>query len=196
MANADVKVSYNPTSNMYLGSGTAPVPEMMKAGITIGLATDGPASNNNHSMVEVLKFAALLQKVHAEDPRVLTAERVVEMATVDGARALGLNQVGSLELGKRADFFIADFDSVNAAPVHNPASTLVYSAIGAEVRTVAIEGRLVLRDGAFASIDEQDVVRRAQQAASELVKRAGIDHLRNRPWRSVAIDGPPAAEPH
>lgn len=187
MADREVKVSHNPTSNMYLGSGVAPVPRMLELGITVGLASDGPASNNNHNMIEAVKFAALLHKVEACDPRVLTAERAMEFATIDGARALGLGgAVGSLEVGKRADFFVADFASPHTAPVHNAASALVYSATGAEVRTVVVDGRLILHDGEFCNLNERDVIARAQRAADDLVRRARLDHLKNRPWRSSA----------
>lgn len=189
LAETDTKVSHNPTSNMYLGSGIAPIPEMHRLGITVGLASDGPASNNNQNMIEALKFGALLHKVHAQDPRVITAERALEMATIDGARSLGLGDLtGSLEAGKRADVFVADFRTPDASPVHNPASALVYSATGAEVRTVLVDGRPILRDGAFVGLDESDVIARAQRAADDLVRRAGIEHLKNRAWRSKAED--------
>jgi 5-methylthioadenosine/S-adenosylhomocysteine deaminase len=138
-------------------------------------------------MVEALKFAALLPKVAAMDARALTAERAVEMATLDGARALGLEAaVGSLEVGKRADLFLADFRTAHASPVHNPASALVYAATGPEVRTVLVDGRVVLRDARLPHLDERAIVARAQQAAEALVARAGIGHLRARPWRSTA----------
>ena len=193
MAEQDVKVSHNPTSNMYLGSGVAPIPRMLELGITVGLATDGPASNNNQNMVEALKFGALLHKVQAQDPRVITAEKAVEMATIDGARALGLDRlVGSLEPGKRADLFIADFSSPNASPVHNPASTLVFSATGSEVKTVLVDGNVVLRHGELVGINEADVVARTQRAADDLVRRAGIENLKSRPWQSFALGSPRA----
>lgn len=190
MAANDVKVSHNATSNMYLASGFAPVPEMLHAGVTVGLASDGPASNNNQNMVESLKFSALLHKVQHGDARIITAEQVLEMATRDGARALGLERsVGTLEPGKRADFFIADLSSAHAAPVHNPVSALVYAATGQEVRTVIVDGRVVLDEGTVPGIDEADLIARAQRAADALVQRAGISHLKRRPWRSVTIPG-------
>lgn len=193
MAAHDVKVSHNATSNMYLGSGVPPVPELLKAGVTVGLASDGPASNNNQNMIEVLKFSALMHKVHAMDARIITAERILEMATRDGARALGLDDlVGSLEIGKRADFFIADFASAHASPVHNPVSALVYSASGAEVQTVVVDGSILLDNGRFPGLDETDLIARAQRAADGLVARAGISDLKNRPWRSLALSDPPA----
>ncbi|HEY0581939.1 MAG TPA: amidohydrolase, partial [Chloroflexota bacterium] len=142
-------VSHNPTSNMYLSSGVAPVPAMLRSGVAVGLASDGPASNNTHNMIQSLKFASLLHKVVTRDPTVITGETVLEMATIGGARALGLeSQIGSLEVGKRADLFVADLDgSPFAAPVHHPVSALVYSAAGSEVETVIVDGRVVLAAG-------------------------------------------------
>lgn len=108
-ARHDLKVSHNPVSNMYLSSGIAPVPEMLAAGVTLGLGVDGAASNNGQDMIELMKTTALLQKVGTLDPTVITAEKVLEMATIDGARAVGLeHEIGSLEVGKKADFVVFD----------------------------------------------------------------------------------------
>ena len=180
-----VKVSHNPTSNMYLASGVAPIPSMLLADITVGLATDGPASNNNQNMIEALKFGALLHKVHAKDPTVMTAERVLEMATIDGARALGLAEVGSLEPGKKADLFIAGLLKPHASPVHHPVSSLVYAATGEEVETVIVDGKVVMEDRRVVTVDEERVLARAQEAADRLMERAGLLHLRQR-WRRLA----------
>jgi 5-methylthioadenosine/S-adenosylhomocysteine deaminase len=184
-----VCVSHNPTSNMYLSSGVAPIPAMLMAGIAVGLASDGPASNNTHNMIQAMKLAALLHKVATRDPTIITAERVLELATIDGARALGLEaEVGSLEPGKRADLMIVDLaHSPYAAPVHHPVSALVYSAIGSEVETVVVDGRLVVREGRATTVDEARVLRAAQAAADGLVERAGTARLRRRPWRSIAF---------
>ncbi len=184
----DVKVSHNPTSNMYLASGIAPIPSMLSSGITVGLASDGPASNNTHNMVQALKFAALLHKVVTRDPTVITAERVLEMATIDGARALGLEEItGSLEVGKRADLMVVNLDdSPYAAPVHNPVSALVYGAVGCEVETVLVDGRVVVDGGRVITVDEEEVRRRAAEAARDVTERAGTARLRHRGWRSLA----------
>jgi 5-methylthioadenosine/S-adenosylhomocysteine deaminase len=171
----DVKVSHNPVSNMYLAAGVAPITAMQEAGLTVGLATDGPASNNNQNMVHVLKYAALLQKVAHEDPTALTADRVLAMATIDGARAIGLeDQIGSLEPGKRADIAVMGLDNAFIAPVHDPISALVYSAVGTEARTVLIDGRVVLRDGSLVDLDEDEILRQATRAARALRRRAGL----------------------
>jgi 5-methylthioadenosine/S-adenosylhomocysteine deaminase len=182
-------VSHNPTSNMYLSSGVAPVPSMLRAGVPVGLASDGPASNNSHNMIQSLKFAALLHKVVTRNPEIITGETVLEMATIGGARALGLeSEIGSLEVGKRADLFVADLHaSPFAAPVHHPVSALVYSASGSEVETVVIDGRVVLDNGHLTTVDE-DVIQSAAQAAADRVSiSAGTDALRHRAWRSIAF---------
>src|SRR4029077_19606852 len=112
------KVSHNPCSNMYLASGLAPIPEMLRAGITIGLAIDGPASSNNHSLFQAMKFAALMQKGHHGDPTIITAQQVLQMATIGGARAVGLgDEIGSIEVGKRADLVLLDLTDSFATPI-------------------------------------------------------------------------------
>ncbi|MDQ7827536.1 MAG: amidohydrolase [Armatimonadota bacterium] len=181
-------VSHNPTSNMYLAAGVAPVPQMLLAGIPVGLATDGPASNNNQNMIEALKFAALLHKVHTGDPTAITVEQVFEMATLGAARALGLEgEVGSLEVGKRADIAVADLCTATASPVHHPVSSLVYSAIGSEVETVIIDGRLVMEGGRILTVDEGGLLREAQRAAHALLQRARIAPPAARAWRALAF---------
>ena len=177
----DVRVSHNPISNMYLASGVAPIVEMDRAGLTIALATDGPASNTNQNMLQVLKFAALLHKVAHEDAEAMTAPRVLEMATLGGARGIGMEkEIGSLEVGKRADIAVFALDGAFAAPVQEPVSSLVYSTSGSECRTVLVDGRVLMRDGRLTTIDEEAVIDRARRAAADLAKRAGI--RRKRPW--------------
>lgn len=171
----DVTVSHNPVSNMYLASGVPPIPDMLAAGLTLGLATDGPASNNNQNMVHVLKFAALLQKVAREDPVALTAPQVLEMATIGGARAIGLgDEIGSIEVGKRADLAVMAFDNPFVTPVHDPVSALVYAALGSEARWVVIDGAVVMADGHLPEFDEGDVRARVVTAARDLARRADI----------------------
>jgi len=182
----DVKVSHNPVSNMYLASGVAPIPDMLKAGLTVGLATDGPASNNNQNMIHVLKYTALLHKVAREDPVAMTAEKVLEMATIDGARAIGMGgEIGSLEAGKRADVTVMAFDNPFVAPVHDPVSSIVYAALGTEARWVLVDGRVVLADGQLTTLDEDAVRERASRAAVDLARRAGFPTER-RAWQSLA----------
>src|SRR6516225_1238164 len=152
------KVSHNPCSNMYLASGLAPIPEMLKAGVTVGLASDGPASSNNHSLIQAMKFAALIQKGFHGDATIMTAPQVLEMATIGGARAVGLeSEIGSIEIGKKADVAVIDLKDAFASPIHDPVSALVYSALGHEVRDVVIDGTIVMRDRKMLTADEETV---------------------------------------
>lgn len=180
-----VKVSHNPCSNMYLASGFAPIPEMLLQGVTVSLACDGPASNNNSNMIHTLKFGALIHKGYHRDPTIITAEKVLEMATIDGARALGLDhEIGSIEPGKKADLVILKLDNVFVTPVHAPVSSLVYSALGNEPETVLVDGHVVMSDRQMVTVSEEEVMRESQKAADNLAKRAGTDRFKRRPWRS------------
>ena len=184
LAQHDVKVSHNPCSNLYLASGFAMIPEMRTAGVTIGLATDGPASNNNHNMIHALKFAALMHKGFRRDATVITAEQVLEMATIGGARAVGLDhEIGSIDIGKQADLVVLRTDNLCITPLHHPVSALVYSAIGDEVEHVLIAGRLLLENGCMTTLDENIIRRESQAAADSLIERAGTAGLRDRAWR-------------
>jgi 5-methylthioadenosine/S-adenosylhomocysteine deaminase len=184
----DVKVAHNPCSNMYLASGCPPIPEMLRSGVTVGLASDGPASSNNHSLFQAMKFAALIQKGFHQDATIMTAEKVLEMATIDGARAVGLDkEIGSIEVGKKADLIVIDYENAFMTPIHHPVSAIVYSALGHEVSTVMIDGRFVMRNGVVTSADEATVRRQAQAAADDLARRSGSDRFKNREWRSMAI---------
>jgi 5-methylthioadenosine/S-adenosylhomocysteine deaminase len=170
-----VRVSHNPCSNMYLASGLAPIPAMFDAGITVSLGSDGPASSNNHSLFQAMKFAALMQKGFHRDATIMTAQKALELATIDGAHAVGLgDQIGSIEVGKKADLALVDTSGAFIGPVHDPVSALVYSALGHETSVVIIDGRIVLRDGVVQTVDEKAVRRDAQIAAAGLTKRAGI----------------------
>ncbi|WP_297976844.1 amidohydrolase [uncultured Amaricoccus sp.] len=184
----DVKVSHNPCSNLYLGSGIPPIPEMLASGITVGLGSDGPASSNNHSLFQAMKFAALLQKGAHRDPTILTAEKAIEMATIDGAHAVGLgNEIGSIEPGKKADIIVIDASGPSMTPIHNPVSALVYSALGNEVTDVMVDGRFAMRGGAILGVLDTAISAAAQTHADALARRAGSDRFRRRGWRSVAI---------
>ncbi len=183
-----VKVSYNPVSNMYLGSGIPPVLKMAEAGLTISLATDGAGSNNSQDMLEVLKFGALLPKVAAENAAVVTAQTAVDWATRGGAQALGRQaEIGSLEPGKKADFFLLDPFTPKATPVHDPFATLVYSAGQANVVTTVVDGQVLLEDGVFQHLDEPAILRAAQRSAQALARRSGTERLLDRRarWRPV-----------
>jgi len=183
-----VKVSHNPVSNMLLSDGIAPIPRMVESGITVGLGTDGAASNDNQDMMAVLKFAALLHKVGAvQDPTVITAEKILEMATIDGARCLGLeSQIGSLEEGKKADIIIIDPKTPNVVPVHYLPSSLVYCATSENVNTVIVDGNVVMENRKILTVNETEILEQAQKAADSLVDRSGITECRERSWRAMA----------
>jgi 5-methylthioadenosine/S-adenosylhomocysteine deaminase len=188
LAASGTAISHNPCSNLYLGSGIAPVPRMQRRGITVGLASDGPASSSNHSMLQAMKFAALIHKGAHRDAEIMTAEKALEMATIDGAAALGMaDQIGSLEAGKRADIVVANLSSLCLTPVHQAVSALVYSARGDEVDQVYVDGRLVARAGVPVRVDPADLRRRSAAAARSLTERAGTAALAHRPWRSVIV---------
>jgi 5-methylthioadenosine/S-adenosylhomocysteine deaminase len=152
-------VSHNPESNMKLGSGIAPVPSLLKAGVTVGLGTDGCASNNNLDMIEEMDFAAKLHKVNALDPTRMDAATVLKMATTRGAKALGLDAViGSLEVGKKADVIVIGTRKPHLIPVYNPVSQMVYAAKGSDVRDVVVNGRLLVRNRKLLTMDLEDLM--------------------------------------
>jgi 5-methylthioadenosine/S-adenosylhomocysteine deaminase len=159
-----VSVTHNPESNMKLASGTAPVVRMLALGIPVGLGTDGAASNNDLDMFEAMRFAALLHKLNSMNPTTLPAETVVEMATLGGARALGLqDEIGSLEPGKRADLIVIETDRAHAVPLYNVYSHLVYALKAADVTTSIINGRLVMSDGKVLTLDESSTKQKARE---------------------------------
>ena len=160
-------VSHNPESNMKLASGTAPVPDLLAAGVPVGLGTDGAASNNDLDMFEAMRQAALLHKLERNDPRVLPAPVVLEMATRMGAQVLGLgDRVGSLTAGRRADLIVVDTRAPHLTPMFDPVSHLVYAAKGSDVSTTVVNGRVLMRDRVVQSLDEAAVLAAARAAAS------------------------------
>lgn len=173
LAERSVAVAHNPESNMKLASGIAPVAAMRRAGITVGLGTDGASSNNNLDMFEEMHAAALLHKVANQDPLVLPALEVLAMATRDGARALGLqNQVGVLAPGYKADLILVDLNQAHLCPRHNLAAHMVYAARGADVDTVIIDGQLVLEGRRMLTVDEEKVREEVEARAMRLKNQA------------------------
>ncbi|MDX6739630.1 amidohydrolase [Actinocorallia sp. A-T 12471] len=174
LAAHDVAIAHNPVANMILGSGVCPVPRLRAAGIAVGIGTDGAASNDGQDMLQAVKMAALLQKVNALDPSVIDAPTVLRMATLDGARALGLNHlVGSLEAGKRADLVLLQ-DSVCVSVLHDPCGQLVYGASPRAVRAVWVDGRRVVADHACATVDEAEQIARSRALAARLAAASGL----------------------
>jgi 5-methylthioadenosine/S-adenosylhomocysteine deaminase len=159
IAERRASVSHNPESNMKLASGIAPVPALLKAGITVGLGTDGCASNNNLDLFSEMDTAAKLHKVNAMNPTVMDAVTVLKMATIEGARALGLQDIiGSLETGKKADVIIIDTRKPHLVPVYNPVSHIVYAAQGSDVRDVIVDGKVLLKNRKPLTVDVEDIL--------------------------------------
>jgi 5-methylthioadenosine/S-adenosylhomocysteine deaminase len=160
---------------MYLASGVAPIPEMHKRGIKVALATDGPGSNNNQDMMEVLKTTALLHKVHNLDAMALLPEDVIWMACRGGASAFGQpDRIGSLEPGKKADFILVDLNTPLAMPVHRVASALVYNLSARDIDTVIVDGKILMQNKEILILDEETLLARARETCADLFNRAGV----------------------
>jgi 5-methylthioadenosine/S-adenosylhomocysteine deaminase len=165
----DAKVSHCPESNMKLASGIAPIPQLLKAGVCVGLGTDGCASNNNLDLFAEMNTAAKLHKVNTLDPTILDAATVLKMATLDGAKTLGLDdKIGSLEPGKSADIIIIDTQKPHLTPMYNPVSHLVYAAKGSDVSTSIINGIVVMEDRQLLSLDLEKVMGDMEKIADDI----------------------------
>ena len=167
---------YNPKSNMKLGSGIAPVAEMLRRGIPVALATDGSASNDLLDMFEEMRVGALLQKVAGEDPSVISAADVFRMATENGARACRID-AGTLDPGRLADLVLVDLGGVHLAPIHDIINSLVYCAKSSDVDTVIIDGRVVMQGRVLVTMDEQAILDRAQEWGQNLRQRSLSSNL-------------------
>jgi 5-methylthioadenosine/S-adenosylhomocysteine deaminase len=156
---------------MKLASGVAPVPRMLADDLSVGIGTDGAASNNDLNIWEEMDTAAKLHKVFTGDPKVVNAREAFEMATIRGARALHLERlIGSLEKGKRADLCIVDLDSLNQTPAYNIYSDLVYSTKAGDVQTVIVEGRVIMRDRRLLTLNEDDIKARARVFRTRIIQ--------------------------
>lgn len=166
----DVKVSHNPCSNMKLASGVAPVSKLMEKGVCVSIGTDGASSNNNLDLIEELKTASLLQKVSTLDPKVVSSDEAIQMATIRGAEALGLDsQIGSIEVGKKADLILIDTNAANMTPdSSNITSNIVYSANGSNVDTTICNGKILMENKKLTVLDEDEIYAKARQAIKEL----------------------------
>jgi 5-methylthioadenosine/S-adenosylhomocysteine deaminase len=171
LARHKVSVVHNPESNMKLASGTARIPDMLAAGITVALGTDGASSNNNLDMIQELRTCAFLHKLSRLNPEVIPAYQALEMATVNGARALGLTDIGMLRPGMKADLILVDFRKPHLCPRHDVAAHLVYSASGADVDTVMVNGRILMQGRQLTTIDEKMVMRQAEDTVAGLFAR-------------------------
>lgn len=185
IARAGASAITNPVSNAYSCDGIAPLKQMFAAGVNVGLGSDGAYVNCSMDMVEQMKFAALIQNVTHLDPTLMSAERVIEMATINSARALGLDHlIGSLEVGKRADIVAFDLDKAHTTVGNRPISALVFSAHGTDVDTVMVNGKVLLRNSELTGFDrEQEVLAEARSRAVDALRRAGIEHRVADQWR-------------
>jgi 5-methylthioadenosine/S-adenosylhomocysteine deaminase len=169
LARRHVGVSHNPESNMKLASGIAPVEALRKAGVAVGLGTDGAASNNDLDMFEAMRQAAFLHKLVNNDPRAIPAPVALEMATIDGARVLGLERsIGSLEPGKRADLIVVSMSSARQTPMYDPVSHLVYVTRGDDVTATIVNGRVLMRDRRVLTLDSRQVLADARAMADKV----------------------------
>ncbi|WP_321349462.1 amidohydrolase [Halopseudomonas oceani] len=186
IADTGTAISHCPISNAKLASGVARVPEMLAAGITVGLGTDGPVCNNSLSLFEEMKFASLIQKATRLDATVLPADQILRMATINGARALGLgDRIGSLEVGKQADLLLLDLAQPNLTPTEINAAggnllwNLVFAADARNVAAVWVDGRQLIANGRATQVSEQTVITEAQQHGLALFQQCrDITHLR------------------
>ena len=176
LAERKVGCVHNPSSNMMLASGVSPVPDMRAAGVAVGLGTDGPAgSNNDLDLMEEMDLAAKLAKITKGDPLALNAKAVVEMATIDGARALHMEkEIGSLEAGKKADLILIDLNRPNAVPMYEVYAQIAYALKGSDVETVIIGGKLVMRDRKLLTVNEAEAITKARDYKTKIAASLGI----------------------
>ena len=166
----DVKVSHNPCSNMKLASGIAPVSKLLENDICVAIGTDGASSNNNLDIIEELRTASLLQKVSTLDPKALTSDEAIAMGTINGARALGLDdEIGTVEVGKKADLILIDTNNANMIPDSSKlSSNVIYSANGSNVDTTICNGQILMENKKLTTLDEQEIYEKARKAIEEL----------------------------
>jgi len=167
-----VKVSHNPVSNLKLGSGISPVPKLLKAGVTVALGTDSSCSNNTADMFESMRIAALLHKGVGRNPTILPAEKVLQMATIEGAKALLWEKTtGSIEVGKDADLVIIDFKKPHLRPVYNETSHIIYSAKAADVDTVLVKGKIIVENRKVTTVNVDNILRTAEKTKERLLNK-------------------------
>ena len=154
---------------MKLASGTAPVTAYLRAGVALGLGTDGAASNNDLDMFEAMRMASLLQKLQTSDPRAVSAPTAIDLATIGGARAMGMErQIGSLETGKHADLIVVGMSAARQTPMYDPVSHLVYVTRGDDVQTTIVNGRVLMRNRKMLTLDEGAILRDAREWAEKV----------------------------
>jgi 5-methylthioadenosine/S-adenosylhomocysteine deaminase len=190
MQQTDARVAHNVISNLMLGSGVAPIPTMLNYGVTVGIGTDNTSCSDTVNMINDMRYVASLHKgVHA-DSTIMTPEKALEMATIDGARAIGLEkEIGSIEIGKKADIVLINMNYTHFQPIRNVVSAIVYQAQGFEVDTVICNGKIIMNGRNVEGISSSypDLYKQAKDASEAVIKRTGLDKMvsRHRPWKSV-----------
>ncbi|MFA5536100.1 MAG: amidohydrolase family protein, partial [Bacillota bacterium] len=169
LAEHNVKVAHNPESNMKLASGVAPIPDLLSKNVVVALGTDGPASNNNLELFGEMRMAALLHKVEHSDPMAINAYQALAMATRNGGKALGLAKVGILKKGYKADIILVDNNRPHFYPQHNIIAHLVYSAQPGDVKTVIVNGEVLIEQGKALRMDEGEIYRKVQEASQRII---------------------------
>lgn len=168
-------VSHNPASNCKTATGIAPVWSMIKAGVNVSLGCDGGPSNNTYDMIRDMRLASYVANLREGDPTVVPAETIMEMATINGARAMGLeDQIGSIEIGKLADMIVINLKGAHTTPVWDPVSTIVYSATGMDVETVMIDGKFVMIERKVLTLDEEAILADINERYRKVEKRSGL----------------------
>jgi cytosine/adenosine deaminase-related metal-dependent hydrolase len=176
MADTGTHVTHNPASNAKCASGIAPVKGMLASGVNVALGCDGGPSNNTYDLLRDLRLASYLAKLREDDPTAVPCETVLEMATINGARAMGLeDQIGSLEPGKRADFIVIDMDAPHLVPAWDPVSTIVCCACGSDVDTVVIDGKMVMQHRQVLTLDEASIIENVRSRYRKVGERAGLN---------------------
>ncbi len=183
LAETGTNISHCPSSNMKLASGFARVPEMLERGVNVGLGCDESPCNDCHDMVREMKMAALIHKGRLLSPTAITAEQAIEMATVNGAKALSFDDIGSLEKGKKADIILLDVMKPHMAPHRNIISNIVYCGTGADVETVIIDGKIVVDKGIVKTLDEKALMKKVLELGEGIDKKAGVK-VKSR-WREI-----------
>jgi len=172
MRHKKVKASHNPISNLKLASGISPIPKMLRKSITVSLGTDSPCSNNTADMFEVMKATAILHKGIARNPTILPTEQVLEMATIEGAKALSWEkEIGSIEIGKKPDLAIINLKKPHLCPLYNEPSHLVYSVKASDVETVIINGKIVMQDRKLTKLNIEKVMEDVERTKNSLLDK-------------------------
>ncbi len=171
MRDNEVKIAHNPESNLKLGSGIAPLPKSEKAGLTIGLGTDSSCSNNTLDMFRTMKLTALLHKGNNLDPTLFPAYRVLQFATVQGAKALHWDDIGTLAIGKKADFITVDLRKPHLTPLHNEISHLVYAACGSDISETVVNGQLIVNNSEIQTVDVPNLIEEAERTKTKLIQK-------------------------